>query len=258
MFKRHFPTLVSKKSQQKRNWSWKESLSHWDHFWEIIWMGNFQPKSFYQPVTGDFSPGLGENRMNNQVTRTQKHLWPWLHDQGAVVPSALPHQYQTIEMIATGLQRALPSTIIMATARTSVWGQETQHLLSASPCFPLLLEVLKLAWPTLPPSHYEPQGIRSDQGEAFPLPSRAKALPAILVSWGWADTDWLQRLLLNLTLPSIKAREPKWIPMSFLTSLYTNSLSNPIRSVKLDASPGCQACCIIHGKVRSFSTSWYS
>lgn len=122
-------------------------------------MGNFQHKSFYQSITGDFSPGLKENRMNNQVTGTQQHLWPWLHNQSAVVLPASPHLYQTFEMTTLGLQKALPIiTMIMVTARISFWGLETQNFLCASPCSPLFLEVLKLAWATLPPSHRSPRG----------------------------------------------------------------------------------------------------
>lgn len=58
-----------------------------------------------------------------------------------------------------GLQKALPIiTMLMITFGISFWGQETQHFLWASPCPPLLLEVLKLAWATLPASQRSPRG----------------------------------------------------------------------------------------------------
>lgn len=115
--------------------------------------------------------------------------------------STRPSRWQPL-----GLHKTLP--FIVVTTRISFWGQEAQHFLWASPCSPLLLEVLKLAWPTLP--HSQPQGVRSDQGEAFPLPTRTKASPAIL---GVLRLSWhcLQRLLLKFSLPSVKAKEPKWI-----------------------------------------------
>lgn len=188
MFKKHIPTLVYRKSQQKRDWSWKETLSHWDDFWEIIWMGNFQQKRFYQSKPGYSSPGLEANRMNNQVTRTQKHLWPWCHDHSAVVLPASPHQHQAMEVTATGAAgRTAHHHHGHGHCQDKSLGTRDSAFPLSKPLLPSPLGGSEAAMGHLATLTCEPQGMRSGQGEASSLPTRTKASTANLglsrVSW---------------------------------------------------------------------------